>query len=70
MENLNFEKSMEKLEKIADELENEELDLDTSVKKFEEGMEISKKCSEMLKQAEKRITVIIDGEEKKFVSEE
>lgn len=70
MEKLNFEKTMEKLEKIAEELENEELDLDTSVKKFEEGMELSKKCSDMLKEAEKRITVIIDDEEKKFVSEE
>ena len=42
-EELSFEEAMTNLEKIADELEKDDLDLDTSVKKFEEGMELSKK---------------------------
>lgn len=65
-EDINFEDAMEKLEKIADELESEELSLDTSVKKFEEGMELSKKCNEILQNAEKKITILINGEEKDF----
>ena len=65
-EDISFEEAMEKLEKIADELESEDLSLDTSVKKFEEGMELSKKCNEILQNAEKKITVLIDGEEKDF----
>ena len=63
---INFEDAMEKLEKIADELESEDLSLDTSVKKFEEGMELSKKCNEILQNAEKKITILINGEEKDF----
>ena len=66
MENLDFEKSMEKLEKIAEKLERDDLGLDDSVKLFEEGMELSKKCNEILQKAEKKITVIIDEQEKDF----
>lgn len=68
MEELNFEEAMKKLEELANELENENLDLDTSVKKFEEGMQLSKQCKKILDDAEKRITVLIDGEEQNFVS--
>ena len=45
MENkeVNFEESMKELEQIAKDLENNELDLDTAVSKFEQGMKISKR---------------------------
>ena len=71
---LNFEQAMSKLEEIAIELEKGELSLDESVSKFEEGMKISKQCSDLLENAEKRITILLkDGEEIKeenFVQEE
>ena len=51
MKEENFEEMMKKLEEISKELEVGNLSLDESVKKFEEGMEISKKCSEVLNQA-------------------
>ena len=51
---------MKKLEEISRELEVGNLSLDESVKKFEEGMEISKKCSEVLNQAEKRISILVE----------
>lgn len=74
LENLNFEQAMAKLETITTELEKGELDLDASVSKFEEGMQLSKKCSELLENAEKRITILLkDGEdikEENFVQEE
>ena len=70
----NFEESMKKLETIVTELENGNLNLDESVKKFEEGMKLSKQCNDLLENAEKRITILLkDGEETKeesFVQEE
>ena len=73
-ENINFEQAMEDLEKIANELEKGDLDLDTSVSKFEEGMKLSKKCKEILENAEKKITILLqkDGElvEEDFTSNE
>ena len=74
-EKISFEDNMKRLEEIATELERGDLDLDTSVSKFEEGMKISKECSEMLEKAEKKITMLIKGEngelaEKNFVQNE
>lgn len=66
----NFEDSMKKLEEIVIELENGNLNLDESVTKFEEGMKIAKQCNNILEDAEKKITILLekDGElkEEKF----
>lgn len=65
---------MSKLEKIATELEKGDLNLEESVSKFEEGMKLSKECSNFLEDAEKRITILIkngDGiQEENFLQEE
>ena len=61
---INFETSMEQLEKIVQDLEKGDLNLDESIKKFEEGMKISKACSKILEDAEKKITVLINNENK------
>ena len=50
----NFEDSMKKLETIVMELENGNLNLDESVKKFEEGMKIAKQCNNILEESEKK----------------
>lgn len=64
----NFEETIKQLEIIANELEKGDLNLDASVAKFEEGMRLSKTCSDILEDAEKRISILIkNGEE---VSEE
>lgn len=60
---INFEDTMKKLENIANELEKGDLDLDTSVSKFEEGMKLSKECNEILENAEKRISILINNGE-------
>lgn len=66
---MDFEKSMKKLEDIAKDLERDDLTLDESVKKFEEGMALSKACKEFLDEAEKKITILINDEEKAFKAE-
>lgn len=68
---MNFEDTMKKLEEIANELEKGDLDLDTSVTKFEEGKKLSKQCNKILEDAEKRISILINNgnaiEEQDFV---
>ncbi len=61
---MNFEENMEQLEKIVQELEAGKLNLDESIKKFEEGMKLSKKCTEILDNAEKKITVLTKNGDK------
>ncbi|MBO5003986.1 MAG: exodeoxyribonuclease VII small subunit [Clostridia bacterium] len=73
-ENISFESAMEELELIAKSLEKGDLNLDESVKQFEKGIKLSKKCNEILENAEKRISILIqDGEdlkEEKFTQPE
>ena len=56
---LNFEETMKKLEEIALELEKGDLNLDDSVKKFEEGITLAKQCNKYLEEAEKKITILL-----------
>ena len=57
-----FVEQISELENIINELENGNLNLDDSVVKFEEGMKISKECSKMLENAEKKITILLNDE--------
>lgn len=59
-----FENNMENLEKIVTELENGDLNLDESISKFEEGIKISKQCNKILEEAEKKITILLEKDEK------
>ena len=61
---MNFEEAMKKLEKIVTELESGNFNLDESVLKFEEGIKIAKQFNNMLENAEKKITILLekDGE--------
>ena len=70
----NFEELIGKLEEITNKLEKEQLPLDETVKLFEEGMELSKKCNTKLEDAEKKITILINENnelrEENFIPEE
>lgn len=63
MKEENFEELIAKLEDITNKLESDKLSLDESVKLFEDGMKISKKCNEKLEDAEKRITILLKSDD-------
>ena len=56
----NFEASLTKLEKIVEQLETEELGLEESLRLFEEGIKVSKKCEESLKSAELKVKKLLE----------
>ena len=56
-----FEQSMKQLEQIVVELESGELTLEQAIKKFEEGMELSKFCSQKLEETERKITLLMQN---------
>ncbi len=62
MENETFEKSLEQLESIANELERGSLSLEKSIEIFEKGIKLSKECSEKLDKAEKKINILVQTE--------
>lgn len=51
-----FEDAFTRLEAVVRQLESGQLSLDKSVELFEEGMSLSKTCSEMLNKAELKIS--------------
>lgn len=68
-----FEEMLEDLENIVTSLEKDDLKLDESITKFEEGMKLTKLCNTKLEEAEKKITILLNenGEvkEENFVAE-
>lgn len=58
MADLTFEQALKRLEEIVEALETEDLDLDRSLKFYEEGVFLSHHCYQQLQTAEKRIDVL------------
>mgnify|MGYP001230299978 CR=1 FL=1 len=58
IKDLSFEESLKKLEKIVEQLESGEIDLEKSVELYEDGMKLKNKCDEKLKKVEMRIKKI------------
>lgn len=54
---------MEQLEKIVSELESGALSLEDSIKKFEEGIRLSKLCSKMLDETEQKIQLLVQDKD-------
>ena len=68
MEN-KFEESISRLEQIVQALENGDIDLDESLKLFEEGIKLTKSCQKMLDDAEKKVSVLMSDENGKIKKE-
>ncbi len=57
-----FEQSLRQLEKIVQELESGDLPLEKAIKKFEEGIQLSKFCSQKLDETEERINLLMQDD--------
>ena len=53
-----FEKDLKRLEDIVAKMEEGDVPLDDSMKLFEEGVKLSRLCSERLDKAEKKVEII------------
>ena len=54
-----FEKDLEKMETLLQEIESGDLALEDNIEKFKLGMELSKKCKKALEEAQQKIKKII-----------
>ena len=54
-----FEQAMKQLENIVQELEAGDIQLEKAINKFEEGINLSKYCTEKLDETEKKITILM-----------
>ena len=58
-----FEDALNKLEKIVSQLEEGDISLEESLKLFEEGIRLSRVCNQKLDEVEKRVEILIKGED-------
>ena len=57
---INFEKSLEELEGIVEDLESGDLSLENSLKSFEKGIKLARQCQEQLSKAELQVQKLIE----------
>ena len=62
-ENIKFEDALSRLESIVNELESGELSLEESLAAFEEGIRLSRICSKQLDEAERKVEILIKGDD-------
>ena len=62
---LNLEKALGDLEQLVEELESGDLPLDKAMKKFEDGIKLTRSCQTALKEAEQKVEILLQsaGEE-------
>lgn len=74
-EDMRFEEAIKRLEEIVEEMEGKDLQLEKSIKLFQEGMELAAFCNGKLDEAERRINIVMKNSkgqlaEEKFNPEE
>jgi exodeoxyribonuclease VII small subunit len=55
----NLEKALTDLEELVEELESGDLPLEKAMKKFEEGIKLTRGCQAALKEAEQKVEILL-----------
>ena len=58
-----FEKALEELESLVEQLESGDLSLDQSLQQFKRGVELTRHCQSVLDQAQQTVEQLIDAED-------
>ncbi len=56
---VNLEKALNDLEVLVEELESGDLPLEKAMKKFEEGIKLTRGCQAALKEAEQKVEILL-----------
>lgn len=63
IEKMSYEEAIDKLEKIIQELENDNLSLKDSMEKFKNGIALYNHCNEILNKAEGEIKILLKDDD-------
>lgn len=66
MPEIKFEDALKKLEKIVEDLEKGDLSLDEALKKYQEGIELSRQCAQRLENTKKKIDILVKNKKGEF----
>ena len=68
-EKMSFEESLKRLDKIVQDMESGEMELDAMISAFEEGQRLVKSCSAKLNEVEKKIEKVVKGADGQIATE-
>lgn len=60
---LNFESAIKELETLVEEMEQGDISLEESLKKFERGIELTRTCQKALQEAEQKVQMLIENKD-------
>jgi len=66
---MSFEESLKRLDKIVQDMESGEMELDAMISAFEEGQRLVKSCSAKLNEVEKKIEKVVKGADGQIATE-
>lgn len=66
MAEVKFEEALKKLEKIVEDLEKGDLSLEEALKRYQEGIELSRICHQRLESAKKKIEILTKNKKGEF----
>ena len=58
---VNLEKALADLEALVEDLESGDLPLDKAMKKFEDGVKLTRSCQAALKDAEQKVQILLNS---------
>lgn len=58
---VNLEKALADLENLVEDLETGDLPLDKAMKKFEDGIKLTRTCQAALKDAEQKVKILLES---------
>lgn len=65
-----FESTLEGLEKIVEELESKDMELEKSLELFEKGVTLYKDCKKQLEKVEKKVSMLSASLEEELLEED
>ncbi len=57
----NLEKALAELEELVEELESGDLPLEKAMKKFEDGIKLTRGCQQALQEAEQKVEILLQS---------
>jgi exodeoxyribonuclease VII small subunit len=60
---INFEAAIAELESLVEEMEQGDISLEESLKKFERGIELTRTCQQALQEAEQKVQMLIEKQQ-------
>ncbi len=65
----NFEQALEELDTLVSQMENGETSLEDSLKHFERGIELTRSCQKALMDAEQKVKILMESQDKQTLKD-